>query len=85
MVMLMDAIAAIGSAHKDPGGCVVCHGGNPIATAKEQAHTGAPDLLKQGGGPSMFYPDPGSVWIADETCGQCHAGYADRLSKHPRS
>ncbi len=78
---MMDAIAAIGSAHKDPGGCVVCHGGNPIATAKEQAHTGAPDLLKQGGGPSMFYPDPGSVWIADETCGQCHAGYADRLTK----
>lgn len=29
----------------------------------------------------MFYPDPGSVWIADKTCGQCHQGYSDRLIK----
>ena len=47
------------------GGCTVCHGGDGAATEEEAAHGGT------------FYPDPGSVWIADETCGQlgCHAGY----------
>lgn len=29
----------------------------------------------------MFYPDPGSVWIADNTCGQCHPGYPYRLER----
>ncbi len=29
----------------------------------------------------MFYPDPGSVWIANRTCGLCHQGYPERLTK----
>jgi hypothetical protein len=47
------------------GGCTVCHGGDGTATTEEAGHSGD------------FYPDPGSVWIADRTCGQasCHTGY----------
>jgi hypothetical protein len=47
------------------GGCVVCHGGDATAIITETAHGGT------------FYPDPGSIWIADQTCGQeeCHPGY----------
>ncbi len=78
---MMDAIAALGTAYNDPGGCVVCHGGNPGATTAEAAHTGTPEALKTAGGPELFYPDPGAVWIADRTCGMCHQGYAERLTK----
>ena len=78
---MMAAIAAMGSAHDDPAGCVVCHGGNPTATTKEAAHTGAPQGLAKSGGPDNFYPDPGSIWIADKSCGQCHAGYAENVKK----
>ncbi len=72
---------AIGNAAGDAEGCVVCHGGNPAATTAEEAHMGAPDMLKNGAGPKMFYPDPGNNWIAENTCGQCHPGYAERLTK----
>lgn len=53
------------------GGCVVCHGGDGIATTQEAAHGGS------------FYPDPGSIWIADKTCGQdaCHPGYPYALER----
>ena len=75
------SVAAVGGAHGDPAGCVTCHGGNPAATDKEAAHTGSPASLVQAGGPHAFYPDPGAVWIADKSCGQCHQGYAERLVK----
>ena len=75
------AVAAVGAVHGDPAGCVTCHGGNPAATDKEAAHTGSPASLVQAGGPHTFYPDPGAVWIADKSCGQCHQGYAERLVK----
>ena len=75
------SVAAVGAAHGDPAGCVTCHGGNPAATDKEAAHTGSPASLVQAGGPHAFYPDPGAVWIADKSCGQCHQGYAERLVK----
>jgi hypothetical protein len=65
---MLAAIQAMGQAAGDPDGCVVCHGGNPAATTIEDAHAGAPQALK----PETFYPDPGSIWIADKTCGQCH-------------
>ena len=32
-------------------------------------------------GPTEFYRDPGSLWIADRTCGQCHPGYTYRLER----
>ena len=75
------SVAAVGAAHGDPAGCVTCHGGNPAAMDKEAAHTGSPASLAQAGGPHTFYPDPGAIWIADKSCGQCHQGYAERLAK----
>ncbi|MDH3663695.1 MAG: cytochrome C [Alphaproteobacteria bacterium] len=78
---MQETIELMGVDLGDPGGCVVCHGGDPAATTAEAAHDGAPAELVEAGGPQMFYPDPGSVWIADNTCGQCHDGYADRLTK----
>ncbi|MEK7990633.1 MAG: hypothetical protein VSS52_006470 [Thiotrichaceae bacterium] len=76
-------VKAMSAQHGDPEGCIYCHGGNPEATTKEEAHTGSPESLIQAKGPQMFYPDPGSIWINDNTCGQsaCHAGYATRLEK----
>lgn len=79
--IMQDTIEALGPDYSDPGGCVICHGGNPAATDKAAAHQGAPSQLSDGGGPQTFYPDPGSVWIADRTCGQCHDDYANRLIK----
>ncbi len=57
---MMEAIARLGTGMGDPAGCVVCHGGNPSARTKAAAHGG------------KFYPDPGSPWINDATCGRCH-------------
>ena len=75
-------IEATGEEYGDPGGCVVCHGGDPAATSKKAAHTGAPAELTEAGGPHMFYPDPGALWGASErACGQCHGDYSERLSK----
>ncbi len=74
---MLRQIRDLGKEAGDPEGCVVCHGGNPKATTKAEAHKGAPKDL----GPKMFYKDPGSVWIAENTCGQCHADYAYRLER----
>ena len=52
--------------------CVVCHGGNPEATTKEEAHKGTPEYFEDNEGPKAFYPDPGSPWINEHTCGMCH-------------
>lgn len=78
---MMVQIKAIGGANGDPAGCVVCHGGDPKGDSIETAHKGSPDALKNGNGPKTFYPDPGSVWIAENTCGQCHTGYAYRVER----
>ena len=60
------------------GQCTTCHGGNPDVTDdKDAAHTGAPAGLPF----DEFYPDPGSIWVASKTCGQCHAGYAEALER----
>jgi len=80
-MMLM--IKSLGSSHGDSEGCVMCHGGDPLAADKEKAHSGSPDSLKQAKGPQQFYPDPGAMDINQFTCGQasCHQGYPDRLEK----
>ena len=78
---MMFAIRAIGARHGDDAGCVVCHGGNPTATDVDSAHQGAPESLAAARGPQTFYRDPGSLWIADNTCGQCHADYVYRLRR----
>ena len=77
---MMESILAIGPDYNDPGGCVVCHGGTPTATTVEEAHSGTPGDLAEFG-PHTFYPDPGALWVADKSCGQCHDGYAERLKK----
>ena len=62
---MLNQIMAKGESLGDPAGCIVCHNGNPtefedaeIAHGKNQEAT--------------FYPDPGSPWINEHTCGQCH-------------
>ena len=52
--------------------CIICHGGNPIATDEKIAHSGSIDFLINNNGPDEFYPDPASVWINEKTCGMCH-------------
>jgi len=63
---MMRQIAAMGRERNDPGGCVVCHGGDPTATTEQDAHGG-----------QHFYPDPGSPWINEFTCGPCHADHVE--------
>ncbi len=59
---MLDQIMQLGASRGDPAGCVVCHNGNPNETAdKDVAHGG-----------SDFYPDPGSPWVNEDTCGLCH-------------
>ncbi len=61
--MMMQQIQAMGE-------CTACHGGNPAVTDdKDAAH----------GPEGEFYPDPGSIWVSDKTCGKCHPGYTERL------
>ncbi len=74
------SIKALGMKYDDPAGCVVCHGGNPKENSvKSIAHSGTPEGLENAGGPKTFYPDPGSIWIAQNTCGLCHPGYIRRV------
>jgi len=50
------------------GECTACHGGDAAVTDDaDAAHSGD------------FYPDPGSIWVSDKTCGKCHPGYTERL------
>ena len=58
---MMQKIFIQGQRLGDPAGCLVCHGGNPVATTSEDAHKG-----------KAFYADPGSPWVNKFTCGQCH-------------
>ncbi|WP_299618112.1 hypothetical protein, partial [Pelagibius sp.] len=78
---MIEQIEAMGADFNDPAGCVVCHGGTPGATTAEAAHQGSPTDLVEAGGPHLFYPDPGAITVADKACGQCHDGYAERLTK----
>ncbi len=78
---MIEQIEAMGADFNDPGGCVVCHGGTPDATSAEAAHQGTPAELAANGGPHVFYADPGAIGVADKACGQCHDGYAERLTK----
>lgn len=75
---MMQTIKSNGSQHGDPDGCVMCHGGNSKATEKEEAHKDIPPTLKMAPGPKDYYPDPGSIWIAENSCGACHVGYVYR-------
>lgn len=78
---MMALIQQNGLRHGDMDGCVVCHGGNPSARKKEDAHKGVPASLKRAPGPKAFYPDPGALRVARNTCGICHVGYVDRVER----
>ncbi len=58
---MMQAIREAGAKEGDPEGCTVCHGGDPRGADRAAAHAGP-----------HFYPDPGSPWINEHTCGRCH-------------
>ncbi len=75
---MMKQIKALGAGINDPDGCTVCHGGDVTATKKEMAHKGAPN---HPGGLEAFVRDPGSIWIADKTCGMCHATTVANMKK----
>ncbi|MFQ5559880.1 MAG: multiheme c-type cytochrome [Nitrospinota bacterium] len=78
------AYRKLGKKNGDPAGCVVCHGGSPgEKTDKASAHSGAPEGLKEIGGPQNFYAYPGNLWINKYTCGQeyCHEKYSKRIEK----
>lgn len=75
---MMQQIKAMGSAVGDPNGCTICHGGDVTATTAEAAHKGAKN---HPGGLEAFVRDPGSIWIADKTCGMCHADTVSNMKK----
>jgi len=53
----------------DPNGCVVCHKGNPSETkSKKLAHK---DMIRY----------PASVWVYEQTCGQCHPDHTYAVSR----
>ncbi len=75
---MMLQISAIGERFGDTAGCTVCHGGNPqITDDPVAAHEGAPSGIAV----ERFYPDPGSIWISEQPCGQCHAGVTYALER----
>ncbi|MEO1498062.1 MAG: cytochrome C [Planctomycetota bacterium] len=62
---MMEQLITVSTQHGDPAGCVVCHGGDPTErTDAAKAHS--------GGAIGGFYADPGSPWVNEQTCGQCH-------------
>lgn len=63
---------------KAKGECTVCHGGDPTVTDDaDAAHTGAPPTVPF----EDFIVDPGDIFVADQTCGQCHTDYAHNLER----
>jgi len=58
------------------GECTACHGGDPAVTG---AIDDAAAAASAHGPEGEFYPDPGSPWIADKTCGVCHTDYNKAL------
>ncbi len=64
---------------KAMGECTACHGGDPTVRAEDPNDE---EAKKAAHNPEKgFYPDPGNIWIADQTCGKCHPGYVDALKK----
>lgn len=58
---MMQQIMARGKEMGDPAGCIVCHNGDANETEDK--------FVAHGGN---FFADPGSPWINEQTCGQCH-------------
>lgn len=70
--MMQDIYKVAATAGFPDNDCIVCHGGNPEATTFEAAHEGTIEFFAKGQGPKEFYPDPGSPFINEHTCGLCH-------------
>ncbi len=83
---MMKQILQVAKAGADGNRCVVCHGGDQtvrwegtldtedpeyLATTR-RAHSGTPEYFEDNPGPKDFYPDPGSPWINEHSCGPCH-------------
>ncbi|SIO38827.1 hypothetical protein [Halodesulfovibrio marinisediminis] len=70
-------IYMLGAAQGDPNGCVVCHGGDPVALWERRLHHGAPaeSLLTE------FTATPAAMSVVDKTCGQCHKGRVYNLRR----
>ncbi|MGB0714542.1 MAG: multiheme c-type cytochrome [Phycisphaerae bacterium] len=62
---MMKKIIALGTEKGDLPGCTICHGGNHNAVEKDAAHA------------APFYPDPGSPWVNEQTCGLCHQRHVE--------
>jgi hypothetical protein len=69
MQAILDKAKEAGAEGND---CVVCHGGNPLASTKEEAHKGTLEYFKKHEGPKAYYPYPASPWVNEHTCGMCH-------------
>lgn len=59
---MLSQIMSKGEKLGDPAGCIVCHNGDP-------AERNDPAIAHGG---ADFYADPGSPWVNENTCGQCH-------------
>jgi hypothetical protein len=70
--MMQEILKVANDAQVDGNDCVVCHGGNSDSKDKTKAHLGTSEYFKNNLGPKNFYPDPGSPWINEHTCGVCH-------------
>jgi hypothetical protein len=70
--MMQDIYKFAASAGFPDNDCIVCHGGNPEAETFDLAHEGTIESFEKGLGPKNFYPDPGSPFINEHTCGICH-------------
>ncbi len=75
-----DGIANVSPSHPPEFGCSVCHGGEPEAVDKEQAHATLIYDPKAGTGKR----NPSNFSVVEQSCGQlfCHAGHADEDRNH---
>ena len=69
---MMDAIRQKALRSEDPDGCTVCHGGDPTAEHKVVAHRYHVRSTVRATKVEGFYPNPGDIAVARQTCGQCH-------------
>ena len=75
-----DGIANVSPSHPPEFGCAVCHGGEPEAVDKEQAH--ATLIYDPNAGTGKR--NPSNFSVVEQSCGQlyCHAGHADEDRNH---
>jgi len=70
--MMQEILRVAKKANVAGNDCVVCHGGNPQAKNRRNAHQGTLRYFASHEGPKAFYPAPASTWVNRDTCGMCH-------------